>query len=129
MICPTCSMPPIPPTQMRPGDLPICYNGHTLYRPFGPEPPPLQEEKIRTRHKGKRLPDLERGQLIRSRADQLGITLSRLGKMCRMSDSVGYSAARGTASSETFRMLEEKLNELEAEGIGYSLTPKGNFHC
>ena len=129
MMCPICSMPPIPHTQMSPGDLPICFNGHTLARPFGPEPPPIVEEKFRTRHRGRKEPDLDRGELIRCRASQINISLSKLGQMCRLSDSVGYSAARGKASVQTYEMLEEKLTELEQNGVGKSLTPKGNFHC
>ena len=30
---------------------------------------------------------------------------------------------------KTYEMLEEKLTELEQNGAGKSLTPKGNFHC
>ena len=129
MTCPICRMPPIPPTQMRPGDLPICYNGHTLYRPFGVIPPPFYADQPVVHTKKRRPPDKDRGERIKLRALKVGITLSQLGKLCNGSDSIAYSAARGCASLDTFCMLEAKLDELEAEGSPFSPKLNGNFHC
>lgn len=123
MICPICSMPQIPTTQLTRDDLPICYNGHTLWRPFGPTAPPFDPEKKRGNGKKKRDPDYERGQTIKCRALAIGVTLSKLGQMCGGSDSVGYSAANGRASVETYEMLEAKLTELEERGMDETVNP------
>ena len=113
-LCIKCKMPPVPANQLREGDLPVCFGGHTLLPPVIPverapdKVPPLSRIGRPTAENAK-----ERGRAVKARAEALKITLNRLGAMVGRSESSAYNASGGQASEALLSLLEAKLDELE----------------